>query len=206
MSCPEIPVLVFTRAPRPGNTKRRLIPALGPEGAAELHRRMLHKTVTVALAAQLGPVQVWATPSIDDPALSALHEAFGVALHLQHGVDLGDRMLHAFRQSLLVHAAAIIVGSDCPEMEAADLRQAGAWLRDSYAAVLGPSRDGGYFLIATKLAQGELFRDIPWGEAGVLEATRVRLRSLRWPWAELPERSDVDRPADLVCARDLADF
>jgi len=196
----QVPVLVFSRAPRPGETKRRLIPALGAEGAAALHARMLRSVLRTALAADLGPVHLLCTPDIDDPEFVACSAELGVSLRRQSGADLGARMANAFADALVAYPAAIVVGSDCPALAVSDLRQAARWLALDCDAVLGPSTDGGYYLIGLAGTPPALFSDIRWGSATVLGATRRRLRQCGLSWRELVARTDIDVPADLpVC-------
>ncbi len=201
-----VPIMVFARAPRPGHTKRRLIPALGADGAAELHRRMLRKVLGTAV--QIGPteVQLWCTPGPDDPTFRALEREFGVSLHVQVGRDLGARMLAGFESALSTHRAAILVGSDCPGLRSSDLEQAIAWLKGDHQAVLGPSHDGGYYLIGLTSPAATVFDGVKWGTGRVLETTRSRLARLGWKWAELEVRVDVDLPADLDRASSAAEL
>lgn len=100
-------ILVFSRAPQPGTVKRRLIPALGAKGAAALHERMTTAAIETAVAAGIGPVQLWCTPSPEHAYFKRVRQKYGVALHCQRGVDLGARMHHAFDISLREHRGAI---------------------------------------------------------------------------------------------------
>ena len=200
---PSVPVNVFTRAPVPGRTKTRLIPVLGAKRAAELAARMTRRTLERAVEADLGPLTLWCAPG-PDAFLRALAQEFGAGLRTQSGGDLGGRMRHALRRALEGHPAALLVGSDCPSLSAEDLRRARSLLLEgNNRAVLGPACDGGYYLIALREVDESLFEDIPWGGERVLELTRRRLEGLGWRWAELATRPDVDRPGDLVHAKDL---
>jgi hypothetical protein len=116
-----------------------------------------------------------------------------VSLHLQQGDDLGERMARALSRAM----PAIVMGSDCPSLTPADLREAAAALDWGVDAVLGPARDGGYVLLGLRRIDASLFEGITWGTDTVLQETRSRLRSLGWRWHELPTRFDIDRPEDL---------
>lgn len=210
-------LIVFTRYPTPGKVKTRLIPALGAAGAAEWHRRMTERTVALArrFAARAG-VQVavffdggsvrrmktWlARPSAFHPPPSASGIGHFALSHLafspQRGPDLGARMEHAFRQAFRQGCTrVVIVGTDCPGLNAAILTQAFRALQRR-PAVLGPALDGGYYLIGLSRTIPELFRGIPWGTRRVYAKTARILRSLDLPFAVLPRLADVDRPADL---------
>ena len=96
---------------------------------------------------------------------------------------------------------ALLMGSDCPSLDARRLRRAVADLRDGADAVFAPAEDGGYALVGVSRAAAALFRDVPWGTGEVMARTRTRLRRLRWRWTELPAVWDVDRPEDLARLR-----
>ncbi len=190
-------VMVFARAPTPGEAKTRLIPALGEAGAAALHRRLVMHSLRAATDAQLGPVELWCAPDAGDPFFRECERRFGVSLHSQGEGDLGVRMQGAFDAALARARRAILVGSDIPALSARYLRDADRALRRGDDAVIGPAEDGGYALIGLSRCDPELFRGIPWGGAKVLAETRRRLAALSWRSSELPVLWDVDRPEDL---------
>ena len=106
-------------------------------------------------------------------------------------------MAHACRESLTRHGAVVVIGTDCPSLQADDIHHALHALQAGADAVLGPAADGGYYLLGLRRVHEALFRDIAWGSNGVLEATRTNLQRLGWCWRELVERWDVDRPQDV---------
>ena len=187
-------VLVFARAPEPGATKTRLIPALGAEGAARLSERLLRRTLDLAREFK---VELWCTPSADHPAFARSQRVMNVVLKTQRGADLGLRMLAGLESALAEAPWALLIGTDCPELTAADLHQAAGWLEGGADAVLGPAADGGYYLIALRRARSALFTGVSWGTERVLEQTRARLTAAGCRWQELPVRRDLDRPEDL---------
>jgi hypothetical protein len=189
-------VIVFARAPTPGVVKTRLIPLLGAEGAAELHARLLKRTLATARAADFRRIELHGTPGIDDPLFRFCAEHFAVDLRAQADGDLGARMLAAFQSTLVDCSRALLVGSDCPALSARHLRQADGALRDGADAVFVPCEDGGYALIGLKRADARLFDGIAWGADTVMAATRERLRELGWNGRELEMLWDVDRPED----------
>ena len=116
-------VIVFARAPVPGASKTRLIPALGERGAATLHARMIERSIET-LATGTHTLQLWCAPDTGHPLFEDLARRHDLKLHTQCGDDLGARMYHALDTALRDHAQAIIVGTDCPGMAAADIEAA----------------------------------------------------------------------------------
>lgn len=190
-------VIVFAKAPVPGQAKTRLTPALGAAGAAALAERMLQHTLAQAAASGIGPVELCAAPDATHLALQAAAAAHGAALSEQGGGDLGQRMHRAFARCLSRHGSALLVGTDAPSLDAAVLRQAAQALRE-HDAVFVPALDGGYALVGLRQADSRWFDGMRWSHGRVMEDTRVRLRDAGARWAELPAVADIDEPADLV--------
>jgi rSAM/selenodomain-associated transferase 1 len=193
----RVRILVLAKAPVPGAVKTRLAGSLGAVGAAELQRRMLRRVVALAGYSGIGPVELWCAPHADHPDFSAFAALPNTTLLSQVHGDLGQRMLHAARRALRGCDAVILVGSDCPALDATVLIRARRLLCGGCQAVLVGAEDGGYVLLGLRRVAARLFTDISWGGADVLCATRSRLRELRWSWLELAPLWDVDRPADL---------
>lgn len=198
-----VPVLVFTRTPVPGRVKTRLIPAIGAERAANLHRAMLWRAVLTATEAGVGPVTLWCTPASEHPFIAEIQRHYGIDACLQQGRDLGERMHRAFQSQPDNCAGALLVGTDCPFLEIDDLQQAAEALRDGADAVLGPAHDGGYYLVGVRTSDLAAFAGVTWGSGQVLAETRQRFRDLGWQWRELATRRDVDRPSDLPFVEEL---
>ena len=183
------PVLImFTRYPQPGRAKTRLIPALGAEGAAELHRRLTEKTLATLRTTGL-QVELWVTGASIEAFQAWLGD--GVPIRSQTSGDLGARMDHASRPG-----PAIVVGSDAPTLAISHIDEAAALLRDDKVA-LGPAEDGGYYLIGLPAPAPRLFHDMPWSTAAVLTETIRRLKADATPYGLLPTLPDLDRPEDL---------
>jgi rSAM/selenodomain-associated transferase 1 len=199
---PNARILIFAKAPIPGQVKTRLIPALGPGGAAELARDLLERLVRRLSGAGLAPVELWCSPDPVHPLFSDLAASGGVALRTQQGEDLGERLRTAAEDALGRADAVLLVGADIPGLDAAYCASALAALSDS-DAVLGPAEDGGYVLLGLKAPAPGLFRDMPWGGDGVAAITRRRIASLGWRCSELETLWDLDRPDDLLRYRRL---
>lgn len=186
-------LLVFLKAPRPGYAKTRLIPLLGPEGAAEAHRRLC--TATLERLSSLPQGEIWYAPDDAGPEIAGLVPP-GWAMHPQGVGDLGARLCrgldHAFRTGA---RSAVAVGTDCPSIDAGDVRE--AWRRlATHDAVLGPATDGGYWLIGLARPEPRLFTGVEWGTGTVLAQTLGLANECGLRASLLAERSDVDTPED----------
>jgi uncharacterized protein len=190
-------VVVFAKAPVAGLAKTRLVPALGAPGAAALAERMLAHTLAQAVAAGIGPVQLWGTPDESHPTLEAAAARAGVPLLPQGSGDLGLRLHRAFSRVLAEHGRALIIGTDAPALDAPMLREAAERLID-HDAVFVPAHDGGYALVGQRRADPRWFSDMPWSTPQLMEQTRRRLRDAGQRWSELPPVADIDEPHDLV--------
>ena len=194
---PKAVLMVFCKAPIPGQVKTRLIPALSDEEAAQLHCELSELTIQKATQNSLCEVQLWCTPAIDHPFFTMLAQEYAIDLRLQQGADLGGRMHHAFAQTLSHKRSAIIIGCDSPSLTSDDLDQALGLLKQGKQCVFAPAEDGGYVLIGLKQPQPSLFDNMPWGTDKVLGMTRTRLHSLNLEHAELPTQWDLDTEDDL---------
>ncbi len=192
-------LIVFTRYPEPGKAKTRLIPVLGKAGAANLHRLMAQKAIARALSLQNSrrlSVEIhWAGGS-----QQLMQDWLGTDIIYQNQIegDLGAKMTAAFQNSFNsgVDKAAII-GTDCPTLKAEIMAQAFDKL-SQHDLVLGPAKDGGYYLIGLRTAIPELFNGINWGTSEVFAATRAIAQNLDLNIACLPILADIDRPEDLL--------
>lgn len=194
-------LLIFSKYPVPGKAKTRLIPALGPEGAAQLHRRMAEAAVSMARSinkenpregsgvtvyytgAHAKKIRAWLGPDLQYKS--------------QSSGDLGERMQEAFRATFAAGANNVIgIGTDVPTLSSAILHQAQKNL-ENHDIVLGPAADGGYYLIGMNALHPELFADIEWGTERVYTQTVEVCTRLGLRVAKLPTLSDIDRPEDL---------
>ena len=192
-------LIVFTRYPEPGKTKTRLIPVLGKTGAANLHRLMAQKAIARAISLQNSrrlSVEIHHTGG----SQQQIQDWLGTDIIYQNQIDgdLGTRMLAAFQNSFNsgVDKAAII-GTDCPTLKAEIMAQAFEEL-SQHDLVLGPAKDGGYYLIGLRRAIPELFGGIQWGTSEVFASTRAIAQNLDLNIAYLPTLADIDLPEDLL--------
>jgi hypothetical protein len=187
-------IVVFGRIPTPGRVKTRLASAIGDSAAAEVYRLLLDHvlaeacaaapTVTLALADAPSENDAWRPPA-------------GVKIEIQHAGDLGARLLKSFARHFSQGAETVIlVGSDLPGLAARMLADAASALT-RVPVVLGPSADGGYWLVGQRRPGHDLFTGVPWSSPEVLHATRRRLLELKVAHEELRTLRDIDTLSDL---------
>lgn len=187
-------LVLFTRYPEPGKAKTRLIPILGPEGAATLHRRLTERTVAAMRATGL-PMEIRTTGA----ATAAFLDWLGGDLNAadQGEGDLGVRLARA-----ATRAPVILLGADTPTLTAAHLDALAAALASNPAA-LGPAEDGGYWALGLAASMPFLFEDMPWSTDRVCAITLARLTERGHRAAILDTLSDLDRPEDLARFPDI---
>ena len=191
-------LIVFSRYPEHGKTKTRLSSALGAEGAALLQREMAEHALSRARAFAAGhPVGLEVHYEGGNAGRMAEWLGPGLAYHPQAGGDLGARMEHGFAEAFRTGAERVVlVGTDCPGITTTILRSAFNLL-GIFDLVLGPARDGGYYLIGLKKQAPELFRDVPWGTAMVAARTLQAAAELGLRAVTVDPLVDVDRTEDL---------
>jgi rSAM/selenodomain-associated transferase 2/rSAM/selenodomain-associated transferase 1 len=188
-------LILFTRYPCPGKSKTRLIPALGVEGAANLQRRMTERTLAWARLAPWSDLELCFAG--DETLMRAWLGGHAGFMRPQGEGDLGRRMDHCLTRALSEGAgAAVLFGCDIPGNTSQNLANALDRLKHA-DLVLGPAKDGGYYLIGLKRPAPELFRDMTWGHDQVLKQTLGRADRLGLSYALVDELKDVDYAADL---------
>jgi hypothetical protein len=195
-------IVIFAKAPVPGQAKTRLAPALGEIGAARLARRMLDRTVAEAEAAGLAIPELCATPHPFDEAWQPFLPASQIRYTDQGGGDLGDRLARAAKRVTLTGENILLIGTDCPALDHDRLRAAAAAL-GSHDAAIFPTEDGGYALLGLRRFDPSLFADIAWSGPTVAADTVARVRALGWSLWTGDTLRDVDEPDDLALVQDL---
>lgn len=192
-------LILFTRFPLAGRAKTRLIPRLGAEGAAQLQREM-----TEHVLAGMWPLitrrGVRLEVRFDGGAKADMCRWLGSGLNFtpQGDGDLGARMQRATNDAFAAGMGAVVViGADCPELDAALVERAFDSLR-THPLVFGPATDGGYYLVGLRRSLPVLFQGIAWSTESVRADSIARARQLGIEPCLLPELPDVDAPADLA--------
>ena len=191
-------LVVFTRWPEPGTTKTRLIPVLGPAGAADLQRQMTVHTIAWAdtLRRRRG---VEVDVSFEGGSAASMRAWLGSDRRYTPQVpgDIGMRMRRAAERALAAGVErVVIVGTDCPGLNA-DLAQNAFDMLRHDDVVFGPAIDGGYYLLGLRRPVPALFDGIEWGTGRVFQQSLAAAARAGASVAVLPPLADVDRPADL---------
>ena len=193
----RVQVAVLAKAPVPRLAKTRLIPVLGPQGAARLQRQLTLAALQTALDAELGSVTLWCAPDAQHRFFRALRQFTGLPCRVQPAGDLGQRMHAAF-----VHhcpqGPLLLTGTDCPPLTPAHLRLAAQALLDGADAVFQPAEDGGYVMVGLQQPQAALFEGMRWSTSTVMAETCARAIAAGLQVRELETLWDVDLPADLA--------
>ena len=195
-------LVIFAKAPIPGEVNTRLCPPLTPDEAATLHGSfvldMLERSKTAVAKLKLPFDRYLAcAPSSTLVFFKIMEERQGVKLIDQVGDDLGARMQQAFETMFgKGYQRVFIVGTDVPTLPLDHYKQAIALL-ETNDLVLGPALDGGYYLIGLKRMVPDLFVGIPWSTERVLGMTQDRATTLGLKIALLPPWRDVDTIKDL---------
>ncbi len=195
-------LVIFAKAPVPGQVKTRLCPPLTPDEAATLHGSFVLDTLERTKAA-VGKLKLQmdrylaCTPSSGHVFFKIMEERQGVKLIDQVGDDLGARM-HYVVETMFSrgYRRTIIIGTDVPTVPLEYLRQA-LTLLENHDLTIGPALDGGYYLIGMNKPMPELFVDIPWSTDQVLRLTQEKAVVLGLKTALLERWRDVDTLDDL---------
>jgi uncharacterized protein len=191
-------VAVMAKVPGAVSVKSRLHAALTAERATELYRCfLLDRLDGLAALAGVAPFVAF-TPPEAVAAVAALVPP-GVGLLAQEGDDLGERLTRLFDRLLAGgRPGAVALDSDSPTLPMTYVAGAARALASGESdVVLGPSDDGGYYLVGVRRPQPRLFDGVPWSTADTRAVTLARARELGLTVRLLPGWFDVDTPADL---------
>jgi hypothetical protein len=193
----ETALIMFAREPVSGKVKTRLSPYNSPQKAADLYRAFIVDIVNNLKKLKNQDLTMAYTPTSSE---TAFHELLGrsIALFPQRGVTLGDRLKNAFQDFFGKGVKrVIIIGTDSPTLPISYIKEAfNALLK--VPIVIGPTFDGGYYLIGLSEFAGEIFAGVEWGSVHVFSQTIARIRDLNKKFHLLPPWYDIDTPRDLA--------
>ena len=186
-------LIIFVKNPVLGNVKTRLEEALGGENALKIYLKLLQHTCRVT-ANLFADKYVFYSEFIN---YDDLWENEVYKKELQHGGDLGERMKNAFE--LLFkngYKKVVVIGSDCYELTEMIITNAFDQLKQK-DIVIGPAKDGGYYLLGMNTFTPQLFDGKSWSTNKVFLETLAEIKSLNYSICTLPELNDVDTPGDV---------
>ncbi len=197
-------VVQLAKAPLDNYVKTRLSPVLSPEQRLNLHKAMITQVI---IDTQQAPVAVIEStlPSIRSHQLWVSHkhaffeqlaQKYTTRLHMQRGNSLGERLTYCVQKSLPIASNVILIGSDCVSLTPTRLDNVCAAL-NQHDAVVVPATDGGFVLLGLSRWHSELFDDIEWGTASVLEQLLSNLQKVTFTYTCFDALHDIDRPEDL---------
>ncbi len=197
-------VLLFLKAPRPGTVKTRLAETVGDVKAMEIYIQLVERQLK--LLPENAEVEIhFAPPDAGEEMRKWLGEELSYIPQCEG--DLGDRLTYGVRKAFAEGAETVAcIGGDCPGLQTPAFKQAEDALRKDQDLVVGPTFDGGYYLIAMKRHHPQLFEQIPWSHHQTLNVTLQRAEENALNVTLLDPLADVDREADWLDARSLYDL
>jgi len=183
-------LIIFIKNPVAGKAKTRLAKDIGDERALSIYKSLLAYTRTVSLMVNAERYLYYSGEILDD---SWDTKTFNKKL--QSGNGLGERMSNAFREVLRSNKKVLIIGSDCPQLDLMTISNAFSALND-HDHVIGPSKDGGYYLLGMKEYNPAVFKDVSWSTDAVCSQTIEKIKVSNKTYHLLQELSDVDHKVD----------
>lgn len=193
----NIPLIIFAKIPEAGKVKTRLQPQSTAEQAAQIAKVLLEMTVETAANNWSGKVVLSVWPNQTSDYIDSLVEKNQISLEYQAAGNLGEKMSTALSQH---NWQAAILGSDVPHLDANNLKRAHQFLLDN-KNVIGPSADGGYYLIGCSTPMPAIFDGPSWGESSVLASTLAIAQQQQIHFEQLAQQQDIDNWQDLQLAR-----
>lgn len=189
-------LVIMAKQPVAGKVKTRLIPDYGEYEAATIAAVLLRETVALSVKYWPGPVVLSIAPDCRHELIAELCALYSLTCRTQCEGDLGARMQHEIDAAIAHHGCGIVIGTDVPQVLCEVLPQAWQALQHK-ELVIGPSEDGGYYLLGmARLLEG-LFQDIPWSTDQVYSRTLERVQATGSSYAVLSLARDIDTANDL---------
>ena len=190
-------LIVFAKAPVAGQVKTRLCPPLTPDEAASLHGSLVLDLLERCQSLKECDRILAGAPTPEHPFFGAMKARFKIPIWEQVGDDLGARMAHAIQAALgSSYQSVLIVGTDIPGITVSLITTAFKSLQD-HDIVLGPTIDGGYYLIGLRSPAPELFENMPWSTDQVFFFTQEKAKAIGLSLKILPRLRDLDTVDDL---------
>jgi uncharacterized protein len=193
-------LVLMAKAPRVGEVKTRLLGALDPEEARRLYVAFLSDTFAlmedVRDEREGLTLALCYTPEGEEEAFEEV-EREGSLMVPQRGENLGERLTNCFADLFaLGFESVVVVGADSPTLPGEYVFDAFECFETDDDVVIGPSEDGGYYLVGMRKLHERIFEDVPWGDNRVLDVTVERVKEAELNLVLLPEWRDVDTTED----------
>jgi len=184
-------LIIFTKNPELGKCKTRLAKSIGDTAALEVYKKLLQHTAKVTQDLSADKVVFYNIEPIDQDDFSSTY----FSKKTQRGNDLGEKMSNAFQEGFQNnYEKVVIIGSDLYDLQTRDIDEAFLQLtHNDY--VIGPAKDGGYYLLGMKKFTPEVFQEINWSTATVLKETLHILKNKKV--ALLTQKNDIDTIDDI---------
>lgn len=199
---PGAPLYLFAKAPVADRVKRRLCPPLNAEQAAQVATAMLAHTSTVVELGWPGQKVLNVAPDLSHATFSAYQQGMNWRTRVQVQADLGERMRDVLLEGIEASGSAVVLGTDIPTLDVTILNDVFSALH-SGQSVVGPSQDGGFYLLALREMPAGLFDGIEWGSVEVYARLMKNARASGVDLQPLPTLSDCDYFEDLKLAAQM---
>jgi len=192
-------LIIFTKYPENGRVKTRLAETLGEAFASEFYKMCAGYIFNECIKLKRSGIDLlifYAEEEDRNKIRGWVPESF--ELVRQEGENLGERMYNAFSHLLKFNAEkAVLIGTDIPDISSSLIEKSFEYL-DDHEAVIGPSSDGGYYLIGLSKLNKDIFTGIQWSTGKVLENTLIKLKERNLSYKLLPELIDIDKESDIM--------
>lgn len=197
MKTPNKHLIVFVKAPVPGQCKTRLTPLLGEHKACEFYKSMVNNCLEEISDLSNVTISIHAYPDLANPFIQKTSHHYGFDMQVQQGNDLGERMFLAMQQALKASSHVVLIGTDCPSMSKRYIECAFNALHQ-HDIVFGPADDGGYVLLGANKITAEIFNNISWSTDQVLQQSISQTDELNYKIKLLDTLQDIDTPEDYL--------
>ena len=199
-------LILFAKSPVPGRVKTRLMPELSAQQAADVATFLIKRTVQLAVSNWSGSIALHTYPDTEHEVFRDLSDTHGLRLAAQKQGDLGEKMCSAISELTERGIPAAVMGCDVPHCPGALLRKAHELLQQG-RNIIGPTVDGGYYLIGLQQAWPEIFSGIRWGSDHVMQNTLEAAQRCGIRFTLLARLRDIDRFEDLKwVAKDIPEL
>ena len=183
-------IIIFVKNPVLGKAKTRLAESVGQQEALRIYQLLLAYTRRITSEVDATRYLYYADEIWEDEWSEQIF-----IKRLQHGIDLGERMFRAFEEVLSIHKKAVIIGSDCSRLTVDHIHEA-FHILDKKEVVIGPTMDGGYYLLGLRHVETSFFENMTWSVNSVFRETLLRISEASLSYEVLPELSDIDTIED----------